>query len=153
MQFRSGIPIALGGALLWPLGALPLAAQTCEIADIFFDKVRLDIVPKYEDADPKRLRYEYAIISYAGFDAPEVYGALKGRVSPERAGFAVYGVNGVEVGFITRHGELQSTSKNCDRTVYIFIKKVEDEIYVVINGNTPVGTIQGRFPKNDFGFR
>ncbi|WP_155888501.1 hypothetical protein [Inquilinus limosus] len=153
MRFRSGILIALGAASLWPLGVRPLAAQTCEIADIFFDEVRLDIVPKYDDDDPKRLRHEYAIVSYAGFDAPKVYGALKGRVSPERAGFAVYGVDGVMVGFITPSGQLQSVSKNCDRTTYLSIRRLRDEIYVVVNGKTPVGIIQGRFPRNEFGFR
>lgn len=122
------------------------AQAACQIADIMFGDIELSIVPN-ED-------YETAIVRSATFKDPKKnFGALLGEVTVDRGGFAVRDPNQVVVGTISPKLELEGWDDACDKRQRVMIRRVQSGAYVIMNGNTPVGTIKGRFPKNGFGVR
>lgn len=118
-------------------------AAGCEVADILFRPIELDILKK-ED-------YETAIIRSATFDDPERnFGALLGEITVDRGGFAVRNANQVVVGLISPDLEVEGMDDAC-ATSKAEIVRAKKGAYVIINHGRPVGTISGQFPKNGFG--
>jgi hypothetical protein len=118
----------------------------CEVAQIMFGKITLDIIPQKD--------YETALIRHGDFNNPKLnFGAFKGEITVDRGGFSIRNNNQETVGIITPELRVEGSDDDCDKTQKIIIRKVQAGAYVIMNGNTPVGTIEGRFPKNSFGVR
>ncbi len=118
----------------------------CEIAEIMFGKISIDIVP--------HKGYETAIIRCADFESKKhSHGAIIGEITVDRGGFAVRNINQVVIGTISPDLKMEGWSDDCDENQKISIQKVQPGAYVIMNGKMPVGTIEGRFPKNDFGVK
>jgi hypothetical protein len=122
------------------------AASSCQIADIMFGDIQLDILTKPD--------YETAIVRSATFkDSTKNFGAILGEITVDRGGFAIRNPNQVVVGAISPKLEIEGWDDGCDKQRRPIIKSVQPGIYVIINGDLPVGTIKGRLPKNSFGVR
>lgn len=120
-------------------------AAGCEVADIMFRPIELDIL--------KKEGYETAIIRSATFEDPERnFGALLGEITVDRGGFAVRNANQVVVGIITPDLEVEGMDDLC-ATSKSEIIRAKKGTYVIINDGQPVGTISGRFPQNGFGVK
>ena len=121
-------------------------ARSCEIAQIMFGPLILDIIPR-ED-------YETAVIRHGDFTNPELnFGAFRGEITVDRGGFSVRNNNQEVVGIISPELRLEGWDDDCAKVPTVQIREVQPGAYVIMNGNTPVGTIEGRFPKNSFGVR
>jgi hypothetical protein len=81
------------------------------------------------------------------------FGAILDEITVDRGGFAIRDRNQVIVGAISPKLTVEGWDANCDKQHQVVIKPGQPGVYVIINGNTPVGTIKGRFLKNDFGVR
>jgi len=126
------------------LSAPPLRA--CEVAQIMFGKNIIDIIPQQD--------YETALIRYGDFENSKLnFGAFRGEITVDRGGFSIRNNNQVVVGSISPDLRMEGLDDDCDKRQTIIIRKVQSGAYVIMNGNTPVGTIEGRFPKNSFGVR
>jgi hypothetical protein len=98
--------------------------------------------------------YETALIRNASFDSKDQnFGSFRGELTVDRGGFSIRNNNQVVVGFISPALEVEGSDDSCDKNSKVFIKKVQQNVYVILSGGTPVGTITGRFPKNTFGVR
>jgi hypothetical protein len=130
------------------VAATPVSAvaSSCQIADIMFGDVQLDILPHPD--------YETAIVRSATFkDSTKNFGAILGEITVDRGGFAIHDRNQVVVGTISPKLVVEGWDASCDKRQRVAIKPVQPGVYVIINGDTPVGTLKGRFPKNTFGVR
>jgi hypothetical protein len=137
------LPLAIIVAAATPISAV---ASSCQIANIMFGDVQLDIL-----AHPD---YETAIVRAAMFkDSTKNFGAILGEITVDRGGFAIRDRNQVVVGTISPKLVVEGSDASCDKQQRVAIKPVQPGVYVIINGDTPVGTIKGRFPKNTFGVR
>lgn len=127
------------------MAALHQAAAACESAQILFGDVSLDIVPHAD--------YETAIVRHASFRNSKLnHGAIKGEITVDRGGFSIRNINHEVVGFISPALEV-SGEEGCDKGSRVMIRRVKPDLFVIVNGDTPVGTVQGRFPKNAFGVK
>lgn len=125
---------------------IPPYAKACEIAQIMFGKIILDIIPEKD--------YETALIRHGDFENPKQnYGAFRGEITVDRGGFSVRNNNQEVVGAISPKLRIEGFDDDCDKTQKVTINKVKTDVYVITNGNSPVGTIEGRFPKNSFGVK
>ncbi|MET7242367.1 hypothetical protein ABZT49_03280 [Methylobacterium sp. EM32] len=121
-------------------------ASSCEVADILFGNVQLDIV--------RKSNYETAIVRSDNFNNPKKnYGAVLGEITVDRGGFAIRDINQVVVGVISPKLIVEGWDDVCDKRSVISISSAKPGVYVITNGSRPVGTILGRFPKNDFGVK
>jgi hypothetical protein len=130
------------------VAATPVSAvaSSCQIADIMFGDIQFDILVRPD--------YETAIVRSATFKDPRKnFGAILGEITVDRAGFAIHDHNQVVVGTISSKLVIEGFDDSCDRHQRVVIKPVQPGAYMIINGDTPVGTIKGRFPKNAFGVR
>lgn len=124
--------------------ATPAYSESCQIADILFGQISLDIIP-YDG-------YETAVVRSATFDNPEKYfGAILGEITVDRGAFAVRTTGHVVVGVITPQLHIEGWDDVCDKKSNVEIVKVRDGSYTILSDNDPVGTISGRFPDNGFG--
>lgn len=124
----------------------PVQAASCQVADILFGDVQLDILKKDD--------YETAIVRSGTFNNPKKnYDALLGEITVERGGFSVHDPNQIVVGSISPKLVVEGDDDVCDKRAKIVIKPVQPGVYVIMNGASPVGTIKGRFPKNTFGVK
>jgi hypothetical protein len=140
MNFLKALSLAISFAAA-PLSAV---AASCQLADIMFGDIQLDILRKAD--------YETAIVRSATFKDPNKnFGALLGEITVDRGGFSIRDRNQVVVGAITPTMAVEGWDVSCDRQQRVVIKSVQPGVYVILNGDTPVGTIKGRFPKNGFG--
>ena len=99
----------------------------------------------------ERVQLRHAI-GHADFkDIRRTVGALLGEITVDRGGFAVRNRENVVVGIITPAMQLEGWDDSCDKKSKLVIRKVQPGAYVIMNGSSPVGTIEGRFPKNGFG--
>jgi len=122
------------------------AATACDMAKILFGDVSLDIIPASN--------YETALVRNASFDTKDQNpGAFRGEITVDRGGFAIRNSNQVVVGVISPALEVEGWDDSCDKQTKVLIKRVQPNVYVILKGKTPVGTIKGRFPKNSFGVR
>ena len=122
------------------------AASPCQIADIMFGDIQLDILARAD--------YETAIVRSATFkDSKKNFGAILGELTVDRGGFAIRDTNQVVVGTITPKLEVEGWDDGCDKQRKVVMKLVQPGIYVIVNGDMPVGTVKGRLPKNGFGVR
>lgn len=141
--------------LFWILifSSMPLvgvAQSQCEVAEILFGPTNFDIL-QYggEEADPD---YETAIVRSATFDNPKKpFGAILGEITVDRGGFAVRNTKHAVVGVISSQLILEGWDNVCDKDITVEIVPVKSRSFVILSGGSPVGTIDGRFPKNSFG--
>lgn len=128
------------------LAALTVApAQSCEVAQVLFGDIQLDIV-KYPD-------YESAIVRHANFNDKKLNsGAIKGEITVDRGSFAVRNTNNEVIGIISPQLAIEGQD-GCDKAARIVIKRTAKDVFTILSGNKPVGTIAGRFPKNSFGVK
>jgi hypothetical protein len=132
--------------LMLTLAGTPASAASCSVAEILFGRVSLDIVARSD--------YETAIVRSATFDNPKKnYGAILGEITVDRGGFSVRDANQVVVGVISPKLVIEGWDDSCDKRTRVVIRRVQPGTYVIMNGDTPVGTIEGRLPKNTFGVR
>jgi hypothetical protein len=116
------------------------------MAKVLFGKISLSII--------LGKGYETALIRNASFDSKDQnFGAFRGELTVDRGGFSIRNNNQVVVGFILPDLEVQGLDESCDKNSKVFIRKAQQDVYVIVNGDVPVGTIAGRFPKNTFGVR
>ena len=139
------------GALMWKAMAVMLLSVSatqptyaCDVAKIMFGKIELQIIPHQG--------YESALIRHADSrDNRHIVGALLGEITVDRGGFSVRNRENVVVGVISPAMQLEGWDDSCAKMNKIVIRKVQSGAYVIMNGNSPIGTIEGRFPKNGFG--
>lgn len=128
------------------LAPLLTAEKSCQIADMLFGSVRLDVI-KYDG-------YETAIVRSATFDEPSKnYGALLGEITVDRGGFSVRNPNQVVIGVIGPDLQIEGWDDVCDKKTLVEIVAVKKQTYVILAGGKLVGTIEGRFPENGFGVK
>lgn len=121
-------------------------AASCQVADILFGDIQLDILKKPD--------YETAIVRSATFKDPKKnYDALLGEITVDRGGFAIHDPNQVVVGVISPQLAVEGWDDACNKRAKVVIKLVQPGVYVILSDGSPVGTIKGRFPKNSFGVR
>lgn len=121
-------------------------AASCQVADILFGDIQLDILKKPD--------YETAIVRSATFKDPKKnYDALLGEITVDRGGFAIHDPNQMVVGVITPQLSVEGWDDVCDKRTKVVIKPVQPGVYIILSGGSPVGTIKGRFPKNSFGVK
>ncbi len=142
---RRAMPVKMLAVIILFAFMLPAATvSACEIAKILFGDVTLEVVP--------HKGYESALIRQGNFQNPHLnFGAIKGEITVDRGGFSVRDNNRVVVGIISPDLRIEGWDDDCDQSQKLVIRKVQPQVYVILNGNTPVGTIKGRFPKNKFG--
>lgn len=134
-----GSAVCLAGMCI----AFQAAAATCEVAEILFGPIQLDIV-EYDG-------YETAIVRSATFDDPlKPYGAILGELTVDRGGFAVRKASQLVVGTISPDLKIEGWDDVCDSESDVEIIRAKEGAYIILNNNQPVGTIAGRFPKNGF---
>jgi len=133
--------------------AAPLPAQAaCSVADILFGPIRFDILP-YFAADGS-LDYETAIIRSDTFDDPaRPYGSILGEVTVDRGGFALRTPAQVVIGAISPELEIEAWDDGCAEGPSGSFIRAKDGVWVIMAGDGPVGTLAGRWPKNDFGLQ
>lgn len=128
-------------------------SASCRIADILFGKIRLDIISRSD--------YETAIIRSAEITDPRsstvhdpqrAYGRILGEITVNRGSFSVAGIDQAFVGTISPELVIEGRDKVCGDS-RVVIRPVQEGGYVILKGENPVGTIEGRFPKNTFGVR
>ena len=137
--------------LILSLGALPLPAYAaCSVADILFGPIRFDILPHYgEDGS---LDYETAIIRSDTFDDPDhFYGAILGEITVDRGGFSLRTPGQVVIGNISPELVIEAADDGCIEGPVGSFAKAQDGIWVIMAGGGPVGTLEGRWPRNGFG--
>jgi hypothetical protein len=140
------LAIVAAGAVIAAACCSPAPAADCEMAKVLFGKISLSIIVEK--------RYETALIRNASFDSKDQdFGAFRGELTVDRGGFSIRNNNQVVVGLISPALEVEGLDDSCDKNSKVFIKKVQQGVYVILNGGAPVGTITGRFPKNTFGVR
>ncbi|MER9886825.1 hypothetical protein NKJ48_14230 [Mesorhizobium sp. M0114] len=140
----SFIKLAFASAFMLA-SALPVQAS-CQAADILFGPVRLDII-RYDG-------YETAVVRSATFDDPKKnYGAILGELTVDRGGFSIRTPDQVVVGTISPELRIKGWDDSCDTKSVAEIVTARAGTFIILNSNRPVGTIEGRFPKNDFGVR
>jgi hypothetical protein len=139
--------LCLALACAQPAIAQSAATSTaCQAADVLFGKVELQIVP-----EPG---WESALVRHADFnDNSRGFGVIRGEITVDRGGFAIRNRDNQVVGVISPKLQVEGWDDDCDKNAKIIIRKLQPEVYVIMNGDTPVGTIKGRFPKNGFGVR
>lgn len=126
-------------------GTLPVQAS-CQAADILFGPVRLDIV-RYDG-------YETAVVRSATFDDPKKnYGAILGELTVDRGGFSIRTPDQVVVGTISPELRIEGWDDSCDTKSVAEIVAARAGTFIILNSSRPVGTIEGRFPKNGFGVK
>ena len=132
-----------GGLLV--IGGFLSPASACEVAKILFGSVSLQILQLEND-------HESALVRNADFNnRDQNYDAIRGEITVDRGGFAVRNNNNVVVGTISPDMKVDGFDDSCDKTKGIVIRRIERSAYATVNGDTPVGLIRGRFPKNNFG--
>ena len=129
----------------------PSLAQTkCEAADILFGPIAFDILEHGNDQQADA--YESAIVRSATFDDPDKpFGAILGEITVDRGSFAVRNINQVVVGVIGTDLSIEGWDDVCDKTSHAEFVPVRPGSFMIYNGKSPVGTLEGRFPKNTFG--
>ena len=133
--------VILSGLVVWSS-----SADACEIAQVMFGSIVLNIVPAKD--------YETALIRHGDFKDPKRnFGSFRGEITVDRGGFSIRNNNQVVVGNITSDLRMQGLDDDCDKRSDLVIRKIQQGSYVIMNGTTPVGTIEGRFPKNTFGVK
>ena len=128
------------------------SADACDVANVLFGKISLEIIPHTYQSD----HWESALIRNN-----EIFGsekensnAIRGEITVDRGDFAVRRANQEVVGYIFPDLRIDGgDDDDCDKKKKVVIKKVKQGIYVILNGDTLVGTIKGRFPLNPFGVR
>ncbi|VVT02287.1 exported hypothetical protein [Hoeflea sp. EC-HK425] len=119
-------------------------ATPCEVANILFGPIKFDII-KYDG-------YETAVVRSATFDDPSKnFRAILGEITVDRGSFAVRNTEHVVVGAISPELRIESLDDTCDKSAVIEFVKAKRNTYIILNGDTPVGTMEGRFPINSFG--
>jgi hypothetical protein len=128
-------------------------ADACDVASVLFGKIELEIIPQRNERH-KGEHWESALIRNDSFESKdENMGAIRGVITLDRGSFAVRKPDQVVVAIIFPTLEVEALDDDCDKTKKLVIKKMKQGVYVIINGDTPVGTISGRFPANSFGVR
>ena len=125
---------------------MPAHASNCQIANILFGKVRMEIIPHSNDGE----KYETAIVYGADFDSKRfAYEKVVGQISSkERDGsLPIANVDGVIVGSISRDLRIEVLDDGCDKSDHLQLHKVSPTSYAVMSGNSIVGTIDGRLPR------
>jgi hypothetical protein len=147
--------IAVAGAIIVG-GASAVRAEGCNIADVLFGKVRIEIIQHQGDTAPsgqKLAGYETGIIFGNDFDSPRFsYDKILGQVAPpERDGsMRITNVNGELCGSILRDMSIDNSSASCGgcSKTPINLLKISPNSYVVrLKGGNIVGTIEGRLNK------
>jgi hypothetical protein len=119
-------------------------ASACEVAKVLFGSISLDLLAK--DG------YETAVIKNADFNRKDqAFGAIRGEISVDRGGFSVRNTNGNVVGTISPQLIVEGWDSDCDKSKPVLLRWVQRSVYVILNGDVPVGMVAGRFPKNGFG--
>src|SRR5215216_4600170 len=129
-------------------------SAACRIADILFGKIRLDIISRsdYETAIIRSIEFRGGRHSSTVPDPQRAYGRILGEITAVRGDFSVLGIDRVIVGQISPELVIEGLDKVCGDS-RVVIRPVQGGGYVILNGENPVGTIEGRFPKNRFGVR
>lgn len=139
--------VALALALLIVFTAVAAAdASDCQIANILFGKVRVEIIPHNNNGE----NYETAVVFGADFDSKRfASGRIVGQISSrERDGsLPIKNIGGVIVASISRDLRLETLEDACDKNSRVQIRKVSPTSYAVMNENSIVGTIDGRLPQ------
>lgn len=131
-------------AILPVIAPTPTVAASCEIAQVMFGNINLEIVDHGN--------YESALVRNNDFNNREQnYGAIRGEITVDRGAFAVRNVKGVVVGTISPELQIEGFDEVCDKSKPVMVRWVQHSVYVIVNGEYPVGMIKGRFPKNGFG--
>lgn len=126
--------------------ASPAQAASCEVADILFGPIQLDVI-NYDG-------YETAIVRSATFDNPKKnFGAILGEITVDRGGFAIRNTNQIVVGTISPKLQIEGWDDACDKSSVAEFVRAKQGSYIILNGDRPVGTMAGRFPANDFGVK
>jgi len=122
--------------------ALAGSNDTCKLADVMFGQLELDII-KHEQG------YESAIIREASFNHPRfTHGQIRGELILDRGDLILISdVSMTQVGFIQGDLTIDNTEPPCDPNGGVRLVKAEEGFYLILNGNTPVGTIKGRLPR------
>lgn len=131
-------------AILPVIVPTPTMAASCEIAKVMFGNTKLEIVDHGG--------YESALIRNNDFNNREQnFGAIRGEITVDRGALAVRNAQGVVVGTISPQLQIEGFDQVCDKSKPVMVRWVQRSVYVIVNGDDPVGMIKGRFPKNGFG--
>ena len=139
-------------ALVYVLAFLSSATAhaECDVAKILFGKVQFEIIPHSGGYGS----YESAVIRGGDFDSKQFgSGRFLGEITVDRGGFAIRNLNAEVIGVISPALEIGMWSDGCDKTTIVKIHKIKAGAYAIMNGDSIVGTIQGRFPQNSFGVK
>jgi hypothetical protein len=115
----------------------------CGLAEVLFGDVALEIIRKQG--------YESALVRAGSDRARQSGGDLRGMLSVERGGIAIANRDGIIVGMILDNMKVDAWDDNCDKRTPVTIKRISPTAFVILNGDRPAGTIQGRFPHNEHG--
>ena len=133
---------AIAAGLIPSVSAL---AEGCNIADVLFGKVRIELIPN------KEYKFETGIVFGNDFDSKRFsYGKILGSIrAPERDGSRrVDNVNGDLCGIIEEDLTVDtsdSSCTSCNKAPFV-IKRLSPKAYAIIEGGTIRGTIEGRLP-------
>ena len=130
-------------------------SASCRIADILFGKIRLDIISRsdYETAIIRSVEMTGGPRSSTVHDPQRAYGRILGEITVNRGSFSVAGIDQAFVGTISPALVIEGWDKVCGDSRMVIRPAIQEGGYVILNGENPVGTIEGRFPKNTFGVR
>ncbi|MFL5217140.1 MAG: hypothetical protein ACJ8DO_00535 [Microvirga sp.] len=130
-------------------------SASCRIADILSGKIRLDIISRsdYETAIIRSIEFRGGRHSSTVPDPQRAYGRILGEITAERGAFSVVDIDRVIVGQISPELVIEGWDKVCGDSRMVIRPAIQEGGYVILNGENPVGTIEGRFPKNRFGVR
>jgi len=134
--------LGLGTAILLSISSQSARAQTCELADILFNRVQLEIV-EHDDYETATVR------TIEGNSANDELGKIVGEIYADRGAYVLQNTKDETVGLINPDFVVDPF-QDCDRSETLEIVPVRDGSYIVLSGKTPVGTIAGRFPEADF---
>jgi hypothetical protein len=135
-------------ATVLSLCATSALAEECNIANVLFGKVRIELIPHKEEQRFKG--YETGIVFGADFDSKRFsYDKILGRISPpERDGSRrISDVSGEPCGEITQSMQIvPEDCQGCAKGPYA-LRRVTNSSYVVLHPNGSIlGTVEGRLP-------
>jgi len=130
-------------ATLIAASLMSVNAEECNIANILFGKVRIELIPHKD--------YETGIVFGNDFDSKRFsYYKILGQIaSPERDGSRhISDVNGEPCGEVTQNMQIvPENCQGCSKGPYP-LRKVSNSSYVILHSNGSIlGNIEGRLPK------
>jgi hypothetical protein len=122
---------------------------SCQVAEILFGEIAF--VPVAHGPFDPEVGGSVIVRSTSFDDNARPYGSILGEITVDRGGFSVRSTRQVVVGVISTKLVAEGWDDSCNQESNIEIVKIRSGTYAVLSDGTPMGTIEGEFPRNNFG--